>query len=330
MDDRHAWSRGPAERAARPRPVRDRQLCTPSCTRRRSTTAAAGSASTRCRPSMSRCTTSWASSSNAPRTSCSAGPAARRSRPYATIYAGRSRRAHDRRADGRHRGARSSARSSSASARSRWRSSSATSSATASSSAASARAAAPRRRHRRCSSTSATAGATGATRCGRSRGSRTATSTSPRRRSSTTTSTATRSSPARVETRIGGARDGRDALSECREWLERGGVDVLQPDVSRCGGLTELRRIAQLAELARRARDAARLEDGHHRRRRAPFPGGDPERPLRRASPPELFDSPLRRELVPPEPSRRRRDRSADRSGLGIELNADAVERYRG
>ena len=36
-------------------------------------------------------------------------------------------------------------------------------------------------------------------------------------------------------------------VQECREWLERGKVDVLQPDVNRCGGLTELRRIAELA-----------------------------------------------------------------------------------
>jgi L-rhamnonate dehydratase len=36
-------------------------------------------------------------------------------------------------------------------------------------------------------------------------------------------------------------------VHECREWLERGQVDVLQPDVNRCGGLSELRRIAELA-----------------------------------------------------------------------------------
>ena len=50
----------------------------------------------------------------------------------------------------------------------------------------------------------------------------------------------------RVETRIGGAELAATSL-ECREWLERGGVDVLQPDINRCGGLTEIRRIAELA-----------------------------------------------------------------------------------
>jgi len=52
----------------------------------------------------------------------------------------------------------------------------------------------------------------------------------------------------RVETRVGGAEIS-SSLAECRAWLEIGQVDVLQPDVGRAGGLTHLRRIAELAEL---------------------------------------------------------------------------------
>lgn len=52
----------------------------------------------------------------------------------------------------------------------------------------------------------------------------------------------------RVETRVGGA-ELAGSLAECRTWLEVGRVDVLQPDVGRAGGLTHLRRIAELAEL---------------------------------------------------------------------------------
>jgi len=37
------------------------------------------------------------------------------------------------------------------------------------------------------------------------------------------------------------------ALSGFRELVERGHVDVVQPDVTRCGGITELMRIAQYA-----------------------------------------------------------------------------------
>ncbi len=52
----------------------------------------------------------------------------------------------------------------------------------------------------------------------------------------------------RIETRLGGGEMAA-TVYECREWLERGKVDVLQPDLSRCGGLTEARRIADLAAL---------------------------------------------------------------------------------
>lgn len=37
---------------------------------------------------------------------------------------------------------------------------------------------------------------------------------------------------------------------EIREWIEVGRVDVVQPDINRCGGLTEIRRIAELCEMA--------------------------------------------------------------------------------
>ena len=36
---------------------------------------------------------------------------------------------------------------------------------------------------------------------------------------------------------------------EVREWIETGKVAVVQPDISRCGGLTEIRRIADMCEL---------------------------------------------------------------------------------
>ena len=36
---------------------------------------------------------------------------------------------------------------------------------------------------------------------------------------------------------------------EIREWIEVGQVAVVQPDINRCGGFTEIRRIAEMAEL---------------------------------------------------------------------------------
>src|SRR5207244_12375756 len=50
----------------------------------------------------------------------------------------------------------------------------------------------------------------------------------------------------RVETRVCGAEFAATRF-ECREWLTQARVDVLQPDINRCGGLTEIRRIAELA-----------------------------------------------------------------------------------
>jgi hypothetical protein len=77
----------------------------------------------------------------------------------------------------------------------------------------------------------------------------------------------------RVETRVGGA-ELASTWEECRAWLDVGRVDVLQPDVARAGGLTELRRICQSA-----AERGAQVvphcwKTGIDARRRAPAAGG--------------------------------------------------------
>jgi L-alanine-DL-glutamate epimerase-like enolase superfamily enzyme len=51
---------------------------------------------------------------------------------------------------------------------------------------------------------------------------------------------------ARVRTRVCGAEFASSA-HECEEWLRTGRVDIVQPDISRCGGLTEVRRVADMA-----------------------------------------------------------------------------------
>ena len=134
---------------------------------------------------------------------------------------------------------------------------------------------------------------------------------------------------ARVETRIGGAEMAATRF-ECREWIERGGVDVLQPDVNRAGGLTELARIAAVAELAGVLVVPHGWKTGITAAAERHFQAATPNVPFVEHLSPELFDSPLRRELVSPEPV------LVDgvfelptAPGLGIELDADAVERYR-
>lgn len=133
----------------------------------------------------------------------------------------------------------------------------------------------------------------------------------------------------RLETRIGGAELAATRW-ECREWIERGRVDVLQPDVSRAGGLTELRRIAELAEDAGVLLVPHAWKTGITAAASRHLQAATPNVPLVEHLSPELFDSPLRRELVTPEPE------LVDGTfplpaapGLGIELDRAAVERYR-
>jgi L-alanine-DL-glutamate epimerase-like enolase superfamily enzyme len=133
-----------------------------------------------------------------------------------------------------------------------------------------------------------------------------------------------------VETRIGGAEMAA-TVHECREWIREGGVDVLQPDIGRCGGLTELRRIAELAELEGVLVIPHGWKTGITAAASQHFQAATPNAPLFELLHPDLFDSPLRRELVAPEPSL-----APDGTlplptapGLGVELVSEAVERYR-
>jgi L-alanine-DL-glutamate epimerase-like enolase superfamily enzyme len=133
----------------------------------------------------------------------------------------------------------------------------------------------------------------------------------------------------RSPVRIGGAEFAATRF-ECREWLETGRVDVLQPDINRCGGFTEIRRIAELA-----AQHAAQVlphgwktgitaAAGRH------FHAATANSPYFEFLSPRLWDSPIRSELVHPEPSiSDGRMALPDAPGLGIELDDDAVERYR-
>lgn len=133
----------------------------------------------------------------------------------------------------------------------------------------------------------------------------------------------------RVETRIGGAELAA-TVHECREWLREGGVDVLQPDVGRCGGLTELRRIAEVAELEGALVIPHGWKTGITVAASRHFQAATPNAPLFELLHPELFDSPLRRDLVAPEPELRSDGTVAlpDAPGLGVELSGEALLRY--
>jgi L-alanine-DL-glutamate epimerase-like enolase superfamily enzyme len=119
-------------------------------------------------------------------------------------------------------------------------------------------------------------------------------------------------------------------VHECREWLERGRVDVLQPDVNRCGGLTELRRIAELAALHGAEVIPHGWKTGITVAAARHFQAATPCCPLIETYHPGLFDSILRSTLTGPE------EVVSDgllplpaRPGLGVEVDDAVVERYR-
>jgi L-rhamnonate dehydratase len=133
----------------------------------------------------------------------------------------------------------------------------------------------------------------------------------------------------RTETRVGGA-ELASTLAECRAWLERGRVDVLQPDVARCGGLTEMRRVADLASQHGAQVVPHNWKTGINAAAARHLHAAAPSVPMIEVLPPALFDSPLRRELVAPEPELTDGTLPVPATpGLGVELSPEAVDRYR-
>jgi L-alanine-DL-glutamate epimerase-like enolase superfamily enzyme len=117
---------------------------------------------------------------------------------------------------------------------------------------------------------------------------------------------------------------------EIKEWLMVGKVGVVQPNIGRGGGLTEIRRIADLCELLGAEvvphgwKTGITSAVGRH------FQAACPASPVFEYVSPHVFDSPLRRELVSPEPLVV--DGFMDLPagpGLGIDLNEDLVSRWR-
>lgn len=132
---------------------------------------------------------------------------------------------------------------------------------------------------------------------------------------------------ARVETRLCGAEFAA-TVHECREWLERGGVDVLQPDVGRCGGLTELRRISELAALHGASVIPHGWKTGITAAAQRHFQAATPNAPWIEMFHPALFESTLRRELTGPEPAVVAGTIPLPAEpGLGVTLDAEVVER---
>ncbi|MBA3519627.1 MAG: mandelate racemase/muconate lactonizing enzyme family protein [Rhizobiales bacterium] len=117
---------------------------------------------------------------------------------------------------------------------------------------------------------------------------------------------------------------------EIREWIETGKVAVVQPDISRCGGLTEIRRIADFCELhgvqviPHGWKTGILAAAGRH------FQAACPNAPYFEFISPHVYQSPLREKLVQPEPFVTDGQMSLPEGpGLGVELDEEIVRTYR-
>jgi L-rhamnonate dehydratase len=133
---------------------------------------------------------------------------------------------------------------------------------------------------------------------------------------------------ARIEPRVGGMEFGA-TVWEAREWLERGRVDVLQPNIGRGGGLTEIRKIAALANIHGAVVVPHGWKTGLTQAVSRHFQAATPNVPFIEMFHPDLYPSVLRRELTRPEPEIvEGRIALPTDPGLGVELVPEAAERY--
>jgi L-alanine-DL-glutamate epimerase-like enolase superfamily enzyme len=117
---------------------------------------------------------------------------------------------------------------------------------------------------------------------------------------------------------------------EFLDLVHRGRVDVLQPDVGRVGGFTEARKVCDIAA------DNGRLIVPHCWKSGIGVAASwhlalsTPVCPFIEFLPSALCDSPLRRELLKNDFTLEAGNlRLPDRPGLGIELNREALEKFR-
>ncbi|MCW7555369.1 mandelate racemase/muconate lactonizing enzyme family protein [Endozoicomonas gorgoniicola] len=113
---------------------------------------------------------------------------------------------------------------------------------------------------------------------------------------------------------------------ECKQWIEEAKVAILQPDLNRAGGLTELRRIADMGELYGVQVMPHGWKTGISAAAGCHFQAAAKDATYFEFLHPELYDGPLRQHLVTPEPEVvDGHFVLPDAPGLGIELNEDFI-----
>jgi L-rhamnonate dehydratase len=117
---------------------------------------------------------------------------------------------------------------------------------------------------------------------------------------------------------------------EVREWIETGKVAVVQPDITRCGGLTEIRRIADMCELYGVQVIPHGWKTGILAAASRHFQAACPNAPYFEFISPHVYQSPLREKLVRPEPTIEEGTMALPTgAGLGVELDERIVDTYR-
>jgi L-alanine-DL-glutamate epimerase-like enolase superfamily enzyme len=116
---------------------------------------------------------------------------------------------------------------------------------------------------------------------------------------------------------------------EFLDLMDRGGVQVVQPDVGRVGGLTEARRVCELAAKRQRLVVPHGWKTGITVAATAHLAVVTGHMPFFEYVPQQMAESALRRDLVTDELELVDGKLALpQRPGLGIELNADALERF--
>ena len=118
---------------------------------------------------------------------------------------------------------------------------------------------------------------------------------------------------------------------EFLDLMDRGKIDVAQPDVGRVGGLTEARRVAALAAERRRLVVPHCWKTGIGIAASAHLSAVTPHCPYIEFLPAQLSESALRREVVAEELEMiDGQIPLPQKPGLGVELNMDALKKYLG
>jgi L-alanine-DL-glutamate epimerase-like enolase superfamily enzyme len=116
---------------------------------------------------------------------------------------------------------------------------------------------------------------------------------------------------------------------EFLDLMDRGGIHVVQPDVGRVGGLSEARRVCDLAAARSRLTVPHGWKTGITIAATAHLAAVTPQMPFFEYVPQPVAESALRRERVDDELELvEGRLSLPQRPGLGVELNRDALERF--